>query len=171
MVWKKPERTCTEFIPISGKLEVVAGSDEDDSLVIHATNTKSGSWELVQDVDGSAGGPFHSSGTFSALELFLFDSQGGNDNLVVNNPTNGIFSPDLGVHFRGGDGSDTYTISGGVSTDIIFRPTVRTSADGRFDYPGTQQVGAAHFSVENVHDQVQRNQVEVAAQRSHKCRP
>src|SRR5439155_7811947 len=75
----------------------VTGTGIDDTLVVTATGTNSGSYSLN-------GGP---AVAFSGATSFTFNGLGGNDTLRVNNPAGGLFAPTGGVFFNGGTGSAT----------------------------------------------------------------
>ena len=50
------------------------------------------------------------------MTKFTFNGFAGNDTLRINNPTGGLFGPDDGIVFNGGDNDDLLQVLGGTGT-------------------------------------------------------
>src|SRR5262245_66666414 len=83
-------KPVTPATPVSGAL-TIDGTGGDDSLVITATSTDSGSYSLN-------GGP---AIAFSEATSVTFNGGNGNDNVTVHNPDGGLFAPTDGVFVHG----------------------------------------------------------------------
>ncbi|MEQ8852381.1 hypothetical protein, partial [Gimesia sp.] len=89
----------------------LVGTSGHDTLIITATNSNSGTYQLN-------GGPIVS---FANITDFTFDGLASDDRLVINNPTGGVFDPVNGIIFNGGDGNET----NGDSLEILGGMTER----------------------------------------------
>jgi hypothetical protein len=97
--------SATSTAEVGGDI-VVVGTDGDDTLVIIATNTKSGSFVL----NGSP------AVAFVGATSFTFLGRGGNDTFVIHNPVDTRFAPAVGIHFDGGgQAGDNLALDGGGS--------------------------------------------------------
>src|SRR5262245_49019781 len=109
--------------PATGAL-TINGTGDDDTLVITATGTDSGSYSLN-------GGP---SIAFSNVTSVTFNGGHGNDNVIVKNPDGGLFAPVDGVFVHGGTQNagtgDGLAIEGGT-TDTAIYSTSAHHADGK----------------------------------------
>ncbi|MEQ9067313.1 MAG: hypothetical protein RLO18_11340, partial [Gimesia chilikensis] len=100
---------------------IIAGTSGDDTLTITANSSNSGSYQLN-------GGPIVN---FADITAFTFEGLTGDDHLVINNPTTGVFAPLNGITFNGGDGGetlgDTLDILGGTADTIEHQFTNNSS--------------------------------------------
>jgi hypothetical protein len=72
--------------------EIVNGTGADDTLIITATSSDTGSYTL----NGGAPVPF------AGVTRFEFNGLGGNDLMQINNPMGGLFAPVNGIAYNGG---------------------------------------------------------------------
>lgn len=88
---------------------MIKGTSGDDVLTITASDNNSGSYQLNA-------GPVVNFFSISSLEFYGFE---GDDQLIINNPAGGVFAPEDGIYFDGGDGGETsgdhLEISGGIA--------------------------------------------------------
>jgi hypothetical protein len=128
--------TNFENYQTSGVLSIV-GSGNDDEMVITATGTSSGTYQLIQDYTGGSPnvGPVVA---FVNATSFQFSGLGGNDRMIINNPAGGVFAPTGGVFYDGDAGTDDLQIVGGLATSVEH---VFTNAnDGFVKYNGTTAI-------------------------------
>ncbi|MBN73871.1 MAG: hypothetical protein CME32_31845, partial [Gimesia sp.] len=99
---------------VTGNL-TIEGTAGDDELIITATSANSGTYQLN-------GG---SVIAFNNLTDLTFNGLDGDDRLVINNPTGGLFNPVDGVIYNGGTGGetngDTLEIRGGTAGTVEHR--------------------------------------------------
>src|SRR5262245_8210994 len=109
--------------PVTGAL-TINGTSDDDTLVITATDTSSGTYCLN-------GGP---AIAFNNVTSVTFNGGNGNDNVTVKNPDGGLFAPVDGVFVHGGTQNagtgDGLAIEGGT-TDTAIYSTDAHHADGK----------------------------------------
>ena len=93
----------------------IEGTVGDDELIITATSANSGTYQLN-------GGAIIA---FNNLTDLTFNGLDGDDRLVINNPTGGLFNPVDGVIYNGGTGGetngDTLDIRGGTAGTVEHR--------------------------------------------------
>ncbi|MEQ9069404.1 MAG: hypothetical protein RLO18_21900, partial [Gimesia chilikensis] len=93
----------------------IEGTVGDDELIITATSANSGTYQLN-------GGAIIA---FNNLTDLTFNGLDGDDRLVINNPTGGLFNPVDGVIYNGGTGGetngDTLEIRGGTAGTVEHR--------------------------------------------------
>lgn len=92
----------------------VAGSAGDDVVTI--SQNARGRWVLNQNISGLI-----SALTFRAAFALDFASGTGNDQLIINNPTSGLFAPAVPITFStGGSTGDTIQVLGGTANSGSF---------------------------------------------------
>ncbi|MFI4852668.1 MAG: hypothetical protein ACIAZJ_26450, partial [Gimesia chilikensis] len=101
----------------------LVGTSGHDTLIITATNSNSGTYQLN-------GGPIVS---FANITDLTFDGLASDDRLVINNPTGGVFDPVNGIIFNGGDGNET----NGDSLEILGGMTERVEHEFVNDSDGS----------------------------------
>jgi hypothetical protein len=89
----------------------INGTAADDTIVVTATGTDSGSYSIN-------GGP---AVAFSGVTQLAVSGGAGNDTLTIVNPTGGLFAPVNGISYDGGgQPADTLEILGGVATQLTY---------------------------------------------------
>jgi len=100
---------------------IETGTEFDDTMVVNATGSDSGTFQIT--TDGVAGPVIPFSGvtslTFSGLE--------GDDVLIINHPADGFFAPSGGVTFHGGSQIDTNSEGGSNDLLVIRGPAAETA--------------------------------------------
>ena len=90
---------------------VINGTDRDDTIVITATGTDSGSYSIN-------GGE---AIAFSGLTSLTITGGAGNDTLTIVNPDGGLLAPAGGIAYDGGgDPADALEVLGGTATEAIY---------------------------------------------------
>lgn len=75
----------------------IIGTSGDDILTITATDNNSGSYQLNA-------GPVVNFFSIASLSFYGLD---GDDQLIINHPSGGVFAPEDGIYFDGGTGGET----------------------------------------------------------------
>ena len=89
----------------------ITGTAADDSIVITATGSDSGSYSIN-------GGP---AVAFSGVTQVVVTGEHGNDTLTIVNPDGGLFAPTGGISYDGGgDPADALEILGGTANDLTY---------------------------------------------------
>jgi len=89
---------------------ILTSAGTDDTLTITATGVNDGTYTL-----GAV------TNKFKNVESFTWDAGDGNDILVIDNPTNGLFAPASGITFiSGGQAGDALRVFGGKATSGTF---------------------------------------------------
>ena len=112
-VGSKPDNVHKGASTHSGAV-VIAGTGGDDTVVITAATSNSGTYSVN-------GGP---AIAFHGITSLTFSGGKGNDNLLVHNPDGGLFAPARGLFVNGGTqhagAGDGLTIVGGASDTAIY---------------------------------------------------
>jgi hypothetical protein len=89
----------------------IDGTGGDDTIVITATGTDSGSYSIN-------GGP---AIAFSGVTQVVVTGEDGNDTLTIVNPDGGLFAPTNGISYDGGgDPADALEILDGTANDLTY---------------------------------------------------
>ena len=118
-----------ETVNVSGDL-LIDGSAGDDTLIVTATNSNSGTFQLIQD---GVAGPVVG---FSGISSLTFNGLAGDDILRINNPAGGVFDPTNGIIYNGGDGGEGNTPAMGdnpTGDKLEILGGMATSVEHRFD--------------------------------------
>ncbi|QDT27885.1 hypothetical protein Enr10x_32210 [Gimesia panareensis] len=76
---------------------LIIGTAGDDILTITATDNNSGTYQLNA-------GPVENFFSIASLAFYGLE---GDDQLIINNPSGGVFAPEDGIYFDGGTGGET----------------------------------------------------------------
>lgn len=101
--------TGFETRAVSGNL-VLDGTGANDTLTVNATSATSGTYQLNSDP----------AINFVGITKLTFNGLAGDDTLIVNNPSGGLFAPSTGVFFNGGADSDQLKLLGGSGTSGFY---------------------------------------------------
>ncbi|MFI4851711.1 MAG: hypothetical protein ACIAZJ_21540 [Gimesia chilikensis] len=131
----------THFLAGSLTLEGTAG---DDVLTINATDANSGTFQFNE-------GPVVA---FTDLSDLTFQGLEGDDRLVINHPSEGLFAPLGGVLFVGGGQTteDTLEIYGGTASSVEHR--FINENDGSIFYNGQTTAAITYTGLEPVLDTI-----------------
>jgi trimeric autotransporter adhesin len=89
----------------------IGGTGGDDTIVINATGTDSGTYSIN-------GGP---AIAFSGVTRLVVSGGDGNDTLTIDNPDGSLFAPTDGISYDGGgQPADTLEVLGGTATDFTY---------------------------------------------------
>ena len=89
----------------------LTGTATDDTIVINATGTDSGTYSI----NGGA------AVAFSGVTRVVVTGEDGNDTLTIVNPDGGLFAPTGGISYDGGgDPADGLEILGGTANDLTY---------------------------------------------------
>jgi trimeric autotransporter adhesin len=89
----------------------ISGSGGDDTIVINASGTDSGSYTIN-------GGP---AIAFSGVTQLAVNGGDGNDTLTIVNPAGGLFAPTGGIRYDGGgQPADTLEVLGGAAAELVY---------------------------------------------------
>src|SRR5262245_30952017 len=89
----------------------IDGTSADDTIVINATGTDSGSYSIN-------GGP---AVAFSGVTRVAVSGGDGNDTLTIVNPDGSLFAPSGGISYDAGNQvADTLEVLGGTASDFIY---------------------------------------------------
>ncbi|WP_145450594.1 beta strand repeat-containing protein [Gimesia panareensis] len=135
-----------ENLSMSGELKVT-GTSGDDTLTITATSANSGSYQI-----GS--GPVID---FTGVTKFTFEGGDGDDKLVINNPTTGVFAPTGGIFFdgQGQTSGDSLEIVGGTAGSVEHE--FLNDHDGYVYYNGSPTATITYTGLEPVSDTILAN--------------
>ena len=90
---------------------MLTGTATDDTIVINATGTDSGTYSI----NGGA------AVAFSGVTRVVVTGEDGNDTLTIVNPDGGLFAPTGGISYDGGgDPADGLEILGGTANDLTY---------------------------------------------------
>jgi Ca2+-binding RTX toxin-like protein len=104
----------------------ITGTAADDTIVITASGTDSGSYSIN-------GGP---AVAFSGVTEVMVSGEDGNDTLTIVNPDGGLFAPMDGISYDGGgDPADALEILGGTANDLTYTAGATHDA-GTLTYTG-----------------------------------
>jgi hypothetical protein len=104
----------------------ITGTAADDTIVITASGTDSGSYSIN-------GGP---AVAFSGITQVVVTGKDGNDTLTIVNPDGGLFAPTNGISYDGGgDPADALEILGGTANDLTYTAGATHDA-GTLTYTG-----------------------------------
>src|SRR5262245_45676070 len=104
----------------------ITGTAADDTIVITATGTDSGSYSIN-------GGP---AVAFSGVTQVVVTGENGNDTLTIVNPDGSLFAPTNGISYDGGgDPADALEILGGTANDLTYTAGATHDA-GTLTYTG-----------------------------------
>ena len=91
----------------------IAGTAADDTIVITATGSDSGSYCIN-------GG---SAVDFSGVTQVVVTGEDGNDTLTIVNPDGALFAPTNGISYDGGnEPADGLEVLGGTANDLTYTP-------------------------------------------------
>ncbi|QDU03547.1 hypothetical protein V6x_32680 [Gimesia chilikensis] len=131
---------------VTGNL-TIEGTAGDDELIITATSANSGTYQLN-------GGAIIA---FSNLDELIFNGLDGDDRMVINNPTGGLFNPVDGVIFNGGTGGetngDTLEILGGTAGTVEHRFV--NENEGAIHYDGQLNATIVYTGLEPIIDTIE----------------
>jgi hypothetical protein len=104
----------------------ITGTGADDTIVITATASDSGSYSIN-------GGP---AVAFSGITQVVVTGEAGNDTLTIVNPDGSLFAPTNGISYDGGgDPADALEILGGTANDLTYTAGATHDA-GTLTYTG-----------------------------------
>ncbi|TWU34170.1 putative outer membrane protein PmpB precursor [Novipirellula aureliae] len=140
-------RTSGTVMISSPNIELT-GTQFDDVLAITATSEDSGSFQL--ESNGLAG----PSVEFIAASRLSFSGLDGDDILRISNPTEGLFRPDGGITFNGGDqtNADTLEVYGGIADHV--EHVFANDSDGTIAYDGGTEPTILYDGLEPVIDTI-----------------
>ena len=114
----------------------LTGTATDDTIVINATGTDSGTYSI----NGGA------AVAFSGVTQVVVTGEDGNDTLTIVNPNGGLFAPTGGINYDGGgDPADALEVLGGTANDLTYTAGATHNA-GTLTYigeAGTQTIDFA----------------------------
>jgi Ca2+-binding RTX toxin-like protein len=114
----------------------INGSGGDDTIVINASATDSGSYTIN-------GGP---AVAFSGVTQLVISGGAGNDTFTIVNPEGGLFAPTGGIRYDGGgQPADTLEVLGGTAAELVYTAGATPDAGTltHTDTAGTQSIDFA----------------------------
>jgi hypothetical protein len=122
---------------------VIEGTPGSDSIELIANSPIAGEYK----VNGQ-------TTPFAAANRITVNAGAGNDNVKVTNPTGALLAPVDGIRVNGGDGTDSFTDSGGLSVDGTYQREAAGPGTAALSHTGALPQRIALESIASVTDMV-----------------
>ncbi len=142
--------TDFENTAVSGDF-LIDGTGEDDLLIITATSSNSGTFQLIVDQGGlnEVIGPIVE---FENVNSVTFNGLAGDDTLRIVHDFAGVFAPSGGVFFNGGAGGDSLEILDGEATTV--EHVFTNASDGFIHYNGSPTPNITYTGLAPIDDTI-----------------